>query len=71
MCGEAQIQLQRLGRLLRFDVEVVDITMNRDLEDEFDMRIPVVRDSVGGVLVEGEFSAWTLISAVVRARAKS
>ena len=71
LCSETLPQLRRLGRLLRLDVEVVDITTNREREDEFDMRIPVVRDSNGQVLVEGDFTSWRLIRAVTAARLKS
>jgi hypothetical protein len=55
------------ARWLRLGVEVVDIATDTKLEAEYHVRIPVVLDRRGRVLVEGRISQWDALKAAVSA----
>lgn len=67
LCDTALRRLRRIERWLPVDVHEVDITSDPVLEAEYHLRIPVVLDSRGRVVAEGEIS----MAAAIRAMALS
>ena len=53
LCDEALPRVRLLCRLLGRRLEVVDITRLPELEGEYHLRIPVVRNERGDVVAEG------------------
>ncbi|HYE36297.1 glutaredoxin family protein [Methylocaldum sp.] len=62
LCEDAEILLSEAVRTrhLQIPVEIVDIAENRELEDRYGVRIPVVLDPVSGVELGWPFDAERL-----------
>ena len=67
LCDGGLRRLVRLAPLFRVSVEVVEITSDRELEDEYHLRIPVILGRDGDVLAEGELGLLSVIRALVSA----
>ena len=66
ICDEAFPRVHRISRLLQRQLVVVDITTDGQLEDEYGLRIPVLRNEQGRVLAEGPLSWVDALRAVWR-----
>ena len=66
LCDEAHSRLESTLRWLPVDLEVVDISIDPELEAEYHLRIPVVLDRNGRVISEGRIGAWAAIRAGLR-----
>ncbi len=53
LCDDSLPRVRLVCRLLGRRLEVVDITRQRELESEYHLRIPVLRNQSGEVLAEG------------------
>jgi thiol-disulfide isomerase/thioredoxin len=66
LCDETFPHVERASRFLPIDLRLVDITTDRELEDEYHLRIPVLLDTSGRVIAEGRLSRWQAYLAVAR-----
>ena len=66
LCDDAQSRLARALRWLPVGLEVVDISLDPELEAEYHLRVPVVLDRNGRVVAEGRIGGWTAIRAGLR-----
>ncbi len=64
LCDDALPRVRLVCRLLGRRLEVVDITRHPELESEYHLRIPVLRNERGEVLAEGPMDWKDAIRAV-------
>ncbi len=66
LCAEALPKVQLASRWLGKRLEVVDITTEPELEEEYHLRIPVVLDGSGAVRAEGRINRRQAFVAVLK-----
>lgn len=67
LCDEVFPIVERATRRLGVEIVTVDITVEPELTDNYNMRIPVVLNRRGKVLAEGQISQWGAYGAALRA----
>ncbi len=67
LCLDAEPTVRRAAAFFRAEMETIDLSKNIDLETEYGLRIPVVRDGYGVTLAEGRVEALSLFLALLAA----
>lgn len=68
LCTDAGPRVRRAARWAGLTLREVNIDHEPELAVDYGMRIPVVEDSAGTVLAEGEITTWGLWKTILKTR---